>query len=157
MDRTVIQGCRRRCRVPVLLTFQLARANFPCMVIVGWMLAGLLLLSMVCHAMTTEAGEVMLDPQRQDILRAHPEWPPEVRAAVLAGMIYPGMSRDMVQAAWGPPTRTYRKVGAAQHETWHYEGRPRAMEQLGGQGMHQAGAREWTVSFIDGRVVGWTD
>jgi hypothetical protein len=157
MDWTVIQGRRRRRRVPVLLTSDLARVNFPYIVTVGWMLAGLLLLPMVCHVTTTEAGEVTLHPQRQDILQAHPEWPPEVREAVLAGIIYPGMSRDMVQAAWGPPTRIYRRVGSAQRETWHYEGRPRAVEQLGGQGMHQAGAREWTVSFINGRVVGWTD
>jgi hypothetical protein len=31
------------------------------------------------------------------------------------------------------------------------------VERLAGQGMNAVGSGEWTVSFIDGRVVAWTD
>jgi hypothetical protein len=144
-------------RVPVLLASRLTRPNRSRIVITGWLLAGLLLLLVVPGAMPDGEGEVTLNRERQGILQAHPEWTPEVRAAVRAGIICAGMSPDMVRAAWGRPTRTSESSGPGQRETWHYEGRPRAVERLGGQAMHAAGAREWTVSFIDGRVVRWTD
>jgi hypothetical protein len=118
-------------------------------------LAGFLPLPVGTAAMLN--GEVTLDSHQQRILQAHPEWPPEMRDAVMAGIICAGMSPDMVRVAWGHPTRMSGRNGQSQRETWHYEGRPRALERLGGQGMNEAAAREWTVSFIEGRVVGWTD
>jgi hypothetical protein len=157
MDWCVMRRPRCMRRVPVLLVPDLTRANLPWIMIVGWMLTGLFLLRVTAGAIPSAAIEIALDPDRQSILQAHPEWPPEVRAAVMAGIICAGMPADMVRAAWGRPTRTSGGGGAGQRETWHYEGRPSAMEQLGGQGRNDAGAREWTVSFIDGRVVGWTD
>jgi hypothetical protein len=146
---------RRRCMrwVPALLAFPFARAWS---MITGWMLAGLLLLVMVGGAMSYGAGEVSLDAYRQGILQAHPEWPPDMRAAVIAGIICEGMSPDMVRAAWGNPTRTSGRDGPGQRQTWHYEGRPSAVERLG-QGTNDTGAHEWTVSFVDGLVVEWTD
>jgi hypothetical protein len=157
MDWTLMY--KRRCmrRAPVPLVSRLARADIAWIVIIGWMLTGLLLLPVFAAAIPDGEAEVALDPERQGILQAHPEWPPEVRAAVLAGIICPGMSPDMVRAAWGSPTRTSTSGGPVQHETWYYEGRPRAVERLNGRGTHEDGAREWTVSFSDGRVVGWTD
>ena len=157
MDWNVMR--RRRCmrRVPVLLVPHLARADLPWIAITGWVLVGLFLLWVVAAAMPGGGGMVSLDADRQGILQAHPEWSPDVRASVMAGIICAGMPADMVRAAWGRPTRTSGGGGAGQRETWHYEGRPSAVEQLGGQGRNDAGAREWTVSFIDGRVVGWTD
>jgi hypothetical protein len=150
---------RRRCTrwVPALLAFRLAAADLHRSMITGWMLAGFLLLVAVGGVMSYGAGEVSLEAYRQGILQAHPEWPSDVRAAVTAGIICAGMPPDMVRAAWGNPTRTSGRGGPGQRETWHYEGRPSAVERLGGQTNSGAGAHEWTVSFIDGLVVEWTD
>ena len=149
---------RRRClgRGRILLAAGRSRAELLWLVLTAWMLAGLLLLPVVSGAMFDRQGGVSQDPERQAILQAHPEWPPEVRAAVMAGIICIGMPAEMVRAAWGSPTRI-SGGGPGQRETWHYEGRPRAVERLGGQEMDDAGAREWTVAFSGGRVVGWTD
>jgi hypothetical protein len=150
---------RRQCmrQVALLLVPCLARGDLPWTVIVGWMLAGLLLTLGIAGAMPSGEDRVMQDSERHSTLQAHPEWPPEIRAAVVTGIICAGMSPDMVRAAWGHPTHTSAKDELNQRETWYYEGRPRAMERLGGQARHDAGVREWTVSFIDGRVIGWTD
>ena len=157
MDWKVMR--RRQCtrQVSLPLVPCLARGDLPWTVIVGWMLAGLLLTVGITGAMPSGEGEVMQDTDRHSILQAHPEWPTEVRAAVVTGIICAGMSSDMVRAAWGRPTRRSSENGINQPETWYYEGRPRAVERLGGQARYDAGAREWTVSFIDGRVVAWTD
>jgi hypothetical protein len=157
MDWNVMR--RRQCmrQVPALLVPYHARGDFPCIVMAGWMLVGLFLMLVIAGAIPSGWGEVMQDSDRHSILQAHPEWPPEVRAAVVTGIICVGMSPDMVRVAWGRPTRTSGEDAINQHETWYYEGRPRAVERLGGQERHDAGAPEWTVSFIDGRVVGWTD
>jgi hypothetical protein len=150
---------RRQCmrQVPTPLVSYLARDDLPWMVIAAWTLAGLLFMLAIAGAMPSGEGQVMQAPDRYSILQAHPEWSPEVRAAVGTGIICAGMSPDMVRAAWGRPTRTSGEDGLNQRETWYYEGRPRAVERLGGQERNDAGAREWTVSFINGRVVGWTD
>jgi len=150
---------RRQCvrRVPTLPVHDLTGSDLPRTVIVGWVLTGLLLMLVIARAMPSGEGEVIQDSERHSILQAHPEWPPEVRAAVVTGIICAGMSADMVRAAWGPPTRRSSEHGSNQPETWYYEGRPRAVERLGSQARHDAGAREWTVSFIAGRVVAWTD
>ena len=99
----------------------------------------------------------MHDSGQHTTFQAHPEWPQEVLAAVATGLICAGMTPDMVRAAWGHPTRISAEDGLNQRETWFYEGRLRAVERLGGQARHDAGVREWTVSFVDGRVIGWTD
>jgi hypothetical protein len=156
MDWHAMRRRRRLRRGLSLLALGRARVEILWLVITAWMLAGLLLLPVVSGAMFDRQGEVSQDPERQAILQAHPEWPPEVRAAVMAGIICIGMPAEMVRAAWGSPTRI-SGGGPGQRETWHYEGRPRAVERLGGQETDDAGARGWTVAFSDGRVVGWTD
>jgi hypothetical protein len=133
------------------------RADFRWRVITGWMLASSILLMVAVGAMPSEEGEVVLDAYRQGILQAHPEWPPDVRAAVMAGIICAGMPADMVRVAWGHPTRTSGRHGPDQRETWFYAGRPSVVERLAGHRISDAGSSEWTVSFIDGQVVAWTD
>jgi hypothetical protein len=107
--------------------------------------------------MPSEEGEIVLDAVRRGILQAHPEWPPDMRAAALAGIICAGMSADMVRVAWGHPTRTTSSAGPNQPETWYYTGRPSVVERIAGRRPNDAGSSEWTVSFINGQVVAWTD
>jgi hypothetical protein len=157
MDWNVMRRCRCMRWVAVPLVLGVVRGELRWVVIAAWILAGLVLLPMVAGAMPVEAGEAALDLHWQGVLQVHPEWPTDVRAAVMAGIICAGMPADMVRAAWGSPTRTSGRGGPGQLETWHYEGRPSAVERLGGRGRDDAGASEWTVSFIDGQVIGWTD
>jgi hypothetical protein len=132
-------------------------ADLRWIVIMGWVLIGSILLLAAAGAMPSEESEIMLDALRQGILQAHPEWPPDMRAAALAGIICAGMPADMVRVAWGHPTRMSGSPGPNQPETWYYAGRPSAVERLAGRGLHAAGSGEWTVSFINGKVVAWTD
>jgi hypothetical protein len=157
MDWNVLRWRRCLQRMPVALVPHRARVDLDWILITGCMLAGILLLLVVVGAMPSEEGGVTLTLDRQGILQAHPEWPPEVRAAVMVGIICIGMPPEMVWAAWGRPTRTSGRDGPDQPETWHYEGRLSAVERLGDHKPHDAGTREWTVTFINGRVVGWTD
>ena len=157
MDWNVLRRCQWMRWVPVLLVPHVVRAGPHWIVILAWMLTGVMLLPMIAGAMPGNGDELSPDSYRQGILQAHPEWPPDMRAAVLAGIICVGMPADMVQAAWGHPTRTSGRGGPGQHEIWYYEGRPSAVERLAGRGMNDTGTGEWTVSFIDGRVVAWTD
>jgi hypothetical protein len=157
MDWNVMR--RRQCmrQVPALLVPYLTRGDLPWIAIAGWMLAGVFLMLVIAGAMPIGEGEAMHDTDRHNILQAHPEWPSEVRAAVVTGIICAGMSPDMVRAAWGRPTRMSAENGINPREIWYYEGRPRAVERLGGQVRNDAEAGEWTVSFVDGRVIAWTD
>jgi hypothetical protein len=157
MEWTMMHRYRGMRCVSVLLVRSFVRADLCWMMITAWMLLGVVLLLVVAGATPSEKAEVWLDPDQQSILQAHPEWPPDVRAAVVAGIICAGMPADMVRVAWGRPTRTTGRGGPGQRETWHYEGRPSAVERLGGRGRGNHGPSEWTVSFVDGRVVGWTD
>jgi hypothetical protein len=157
MDWNVMRRRQYMRQVPALVVPYLTRGDLPWIVIVGWMLAGVFLMLLIAGAMPSGEGEVMQDTDRHGILQAHPEWPPEVRAAVMTGIICAGMSPDMVLVAWGRPTRTSVEDGSYQRETWYYEGRPRAVERLAGRARNDTGAGEWTVSFIEGRVIGWTD
>jgi hypothetical protein len=127
------------------------------MVIAGWMFGASMILLVTVGAMPSEEGESGLDAFRQGIFQAHPEWTSDMRAAVLAGIICAGMPPDMVRAAWGSPTRTSGSNEPGQPVTWYYAGRPSAVERLAGQGLHDIGSGEWTVSFIDGQVVAWSD
>jgi hypothetical protein len=157
MDWNVLQRCQDLRWAPALTAAHFIRADLCWMVITGWMLAGSMLLLVAADAMSSEEGQDKLDAYRQGILQAHPEWPPDMLAAVMAGIICAGMPADMVRVAWGHPTRTSGRGEPGQRETWHYAGRPSAMQRLAGQGMTAVGSSEWTVSFLDGRVVAWTD
>jgi hypothetical protein len=157
MDSNVLRRCQYMRWVPALARHHFSRADLRWMVITGWMLTCSILLLVAAGAMPSEEGEVVLDAFRQGILQAHPEWPPDMRAAALAGIICAGMPADMVRLAWGHPTHTSGRDGPGQPETWYYAGRSSAVERLAGWGLNDAGSSEWTVSFINGQVVAWTD
>ena len=157
MDWNVLRRCQYMRWAPALAMPHFSRADLRWMVITGWMLIGSILLLVAAGAMPSEEGEIVLDAFRQGILQAHPEWSPDMRAAALAGIICAGMPADMVRVAWGHPTRTAGRDGPGQPETWYYAGRPSVVERLAGRGLNDAGSSEWTVSFINGQVVAWTD
>ena len=157
MDWNVLQRCQSERRAPDPATPRFIRAGLCWMAVMGWMLASSMLLLVAADAMSSEEGQDKLDAYRQGILQAHPEWPPDMLAAAMAGIICAGMPADMVRVAWGHPTRTSGRGEPSQRETWHYAGRPSAVERLAGQGVNAVGSSEWTVSFINGRVVAWTD
>ena len=51
----------------------------------------------------------------------HPEVPQKYTTAILAGEVLVGMSRDMVRAAWGDPTRLEKLAGNPKgEERWIY-------------------------------------
>jgi hypothetical protein len=156
MDETVIRRPECLRWVTVLRACRLPRTHL-LLLIMGWMLVGFLLPPAIGRAMPDKEGDVELDAERQAILQAHPEWMADVRAALIAGIICAGMSPEMVRAAWGRPTRISASSELGQPETWHYAGRPSIVERLGGQWRHDPEAHEWTVSFINGQVVMWTD
>ena len=157
MDWSVMRRSRCLRWMPSQSVSRARRADLCRSAIAGWMLAGFVLLPVVVGAIAGGEGQDSVDLAWQSTLQAHPEWPTDVRAAVIAGIICAGMPADMVRAAWGPPTRMSGPDGPGQVETWHYEGRPSAVERLTGGGRGDAGSSEWTVSFIDGQVVAWTD
>ncbi len=156
MDETVIRSPQRPRGVAVPRAPRLARTHL-LLLIMGWIFAGLLLRPLTGLALPGEAGDVLPDAERQAILQAHPEWRADLRAALMAGIICAGMSPEMVRAAWGQPTRISPSGEAHQAEIWYYAGRPPAVERLGGQRLGDARAYEWTVWFINGQVVGWSD
>jgi hypothetical protein len=69
------------------------------------MQASLLLFLLVGCASPDWWGHNQLERGRQDLVAAHPEWPPEILGAMASGVISAGMTPDMVRAAWGHPTR----------------------------------------------------
>jgi hypothetical protein len=120
--------------------------------------AGLLLLLLGGWATPDGPGSSRQEHDRQDIVVAHPEWPSEIVGAVASGVISAGMSPDMVRAAWGFPTRISSDgSGSSQRDTWHYTRRQHAAEIIGGQAASEQSWVEWTVSFANGWVVGWTE
>jgi hypothetical protein len=119
---------------------------------------GLLLLLLGGWATSDWPGCSQQEHDRQDIVVAHPEWPPEILGAVASGVISVGMSSDMVRAAWGSTTRiSSNGSGPSQRDTWHYTRRQHASQIIGGQAASEQPWVEWTVSFANGWVVGWTE
>jgi hypothetical protein len=157
MDWNVLLRCRYMRWTLALALLHFNRADLHWMVIAGWMFSTSMILLVALGAMPSEEGEIVPDAFRQEIFQAHPEWPPDMRAALLAGIICAGMPADMVRVAWGSPTRTSGSDGLGTPVTWYYAGRPSVVERLAGRELHDTGSSEWTVSFINGQVVAWTD
>jgi hypothetical protein len=117
--------------------------------------ASLLLLLLVGCATPDWRGSGQQARDRQDIVAAHPEWPPEIRGAVAFGVISAGMTSDMVRAAWGRPARvSSSRSELHQHDTWHYTRRWHNADVIGGQTGGAQPLGEWTVAFA---MAGWWD
>jgi hypothetical protein len=159
MERHVLEQYRYSCKVPFPVATRCSCVDFRFhwTMIATWMLAVLILLLVAADATPGEESERAVVDSRQGILEAHPEWPPGMGTGALAGIICAGMPADLVRLAWGLPTRTSGRGEPGQPETWYYEGRASAVERLAGRGMSVSGSGEWTVSFVNGRVVAWTD
>jgi hypothetical protein len=157
MAWNVLRRCYDLRRTLALALPHFHRPELRWLVITGWLLTSSILLLVAAGTMPSEEGAIALDAFQQGILQAHPEWPSDVRAAALAGIICVGMPADMVRVAWGHPTRVSGGGGQGQPETWYYTGRPSVAERIAGRGLNAGGSSEWTVSFVDGLVVAWTD
>jgi hypothetical protein len=157
MDLNVLRPCQYVRWTLALELPHFSGANLRWMMIAGWMFSASMILLVTVGAMPSEEGEIVPDASRQGIVQAHPEWPPDMHAALLAGIICAGMPADMVRVAWGSPTYMSGSDGPGRPVTWFYAGRPSAVERIAGRGLYAAGSSEWTVSFIDGQVVAWTD
>jgi hypothetical protein len=120
--------------------------------------ASLLLFLLVGCATPDWRGHTPLERGRQDLVVAHPEWPPEIRGAVASGVICAGMSPEMVRAAWGRPIWISSDGSVLNpRDIWHYTGRQHNADLMGGQTGGDQLLMEWTVSFANGGVVGWTE
>jgi hypothetical protein len=60
------------------------------------------------------AGCASVQTRRTDFLKTHTELAPEYRDAILKGKVIPGMSRDMVIAAWGQPVDEITEIISGQ-------------------------------------------
>jgi hypothetical protein len=120
--------------------------------------ASLLLLLLVGCATPDWRGHNPLERGRQDLVAAHPEWSPEIRGAVASGVICAGMSPEMVRAAWGHPIRISSDGSELNpRDIWHYAGRQHNANLMDDQTGGAQPLAEWTVSFANGGVVGWTE
>jgi len=119
---------------------------------------GLLLLLLVGCATFDGRDSTQLEHGRQELVAAHPEWPPAILGAVASGVICAGMSREMVRAAWGHPLWIASDESALNpRHIWHYAGRQHHTDLMGDSTGRTQPLREWTVSFANGAVVGWTE
>ncbi len=67
------------------------------------------------------AGCVTATGRRQEYLEDHQDLRPEIAAAILAGRVVEGMTRDDVRAAWGDPERETRAISeAGEQDIWSY-------------------------------------
>lgn len=129
----------------------------PTRVMAGLQAALLLCLLLGCTTPDLQ-GEVQRGHDRHHLMAAHPEWPPEVFAAVTAGVISQGMSPDMVRAAWGQPTHRWSDgSGPSRRETWYYKRPLHAVDMIGGRAARALPSVYWTVSFAQDGMVEWTD
>jgi hypothetical protein len=131
-------------------------------VVPAWVMVGiqasLLLVLLVGCATPDQRGDTPLERGRQDLVAAHPEWPPEILGAVASGVICAGMTPAMVRAAWGHPRRIASDESAVTpRDIWHYAGRQPHADLMGGQTGGAQPVQEWTVTFTHGVVVGWTE
>jgi hypothetical protein len=162
MDDVMGEKPRRQRSISVLGALGLAITQsaggvFPARMAAG-VQAGLLLLLLVGCATPDWQGSGQPTRTRQDIVAAHPEWPSGIRAAMASGVISAGMSPEMVRAAWGHPTRIASEGNRShQRDTWHYAGRQHNANMMGGETGGAQPFGEWTVSFTNGGVVGWTE
>ncbi len=61
------------------------------------------------------------DTRRVEAVTAHPEWPERDKANVLAGKIQTGMTKEQVEASWGPPCWCCYGTRRTSHgEWWQY-------------------------------------
>jgi hypothetical protein len=65
-------------------------------------------------------GGVSKDTRATLYVTQHPEVSSRFASAILAGSVLIGMSPDMVQAAWGAPTRVEKNAGTKADEKWIY-------------------------------------
>jgi hypothetical protein len=70
-----------------------------------------------CSATTSDRQHV----RRLDFVNSHPELPADLKQAVLDGKVASGMTREIVVASWGNPTRIEEvRTPDGERESWYY-------------------------------------
>lgn len=96
------------------------------------------------------AGCVSDQSRRTDYLAANPSTSPEIAAAIKAGQIKVGMTKDQVQASWGAPcSRCYGTRQASWGDTWEYN--------TFGSGSYGAGSGTYIYFDRAGKVRSWSN
>ncbi len=110
--------------------------------IAGWIFAGLLSENKVQPLSFYEEEQIADQRRREANLKSHPEWPKRFREAIREGKIMIGMTKEMVEAAWGYPSDTNEgySIGTGSYAVWWY----RYMDEY------------IMVDFSDGVVTGWS-
>ena len=84
----------------------------------------LVLVAVLCASFVVGCSATSLDnhnSRRLDYVNHHPELNDSMKQAVLNGKVALGMSRDVVVASWGPPTRIEKvETPEGPMEGWHY-------------------------------------
>jgi hypothetical protein len=84
-----------------------------------WFFRACLPLILVAAGCTSQGG--VGKDSRSLYVTEHPEVPQKYATAILTGEVLVGMSRDMVRAAWGDPTRMEKLAGNPKgDERWIY-------------------------------------
>jgi outer membrane protein assembly factor BamE (lipoprotein component of BamABCDE complex) len=85
----------------------------------------LTLIALLCVAALIGCQATTMSKQharRLDFVNSHPELPQELKQAILDGKVASGMTREIVVASWGNPTRIeeIRTEDDGDRESWYY-------------------------------------
>jgi len=87
--------------------------------------------------------------RRDNAMKAHPEWPEEIRKTIAEGKIQVGMTKDQVKASWGPPCGyCYGTKQSSWSDTWEYN--------PFGTGRYGIGAGTYLFFDSSGQLKAWS-
>lgn len=122
------------------------------MILLIGLLVSVIALGGCVMSQTGRAENPVRQQYRQQYLAQHPTLAPEIRQAISAREVIPGMTREQVMAAWGPPASCRRTYGEGARDTvCLYTDRATI---IGGPTMY-TDQRYKSVYFQRGVVVDW--
>ena len=108
----------------------------------------------------------LLDELRKEMVIRNPDWPKNVKEAILKGTLVRGMTATQVLASWGRPTGGQKDEGSevGGHEIWQYIAHRqqttsealRGKFKIGRPGLDYGGVKYYgMVQFRKGKVISW--